>query len=414
MKIAVIGTGISGLVCAHLLARRHELTVYEAASYIGGHTNTIQVKDADQTLPIDTGFIVFNKKTYPNFVQLIEKLGVAYQNTSMSFSVKCEETGLEYNGTNLNSLFAQRSNVFNLRFLRMLAGIIRFNKAAKKFIADNNNETTLRDFVKHAQLNDEVVRYYIVPMAASVWSADPEQMWDFPALFLLRFWQNHGFLEINERPQWCVIKGGSNSYIGPLTRSFSDRILLNTPVTKVRRTIDKVFITAAGRSEEQFDAVVFANHSDQALALLTDPAPEEHELLSAFPYQYNKAVLHTESAVLPRKKLAWAAWNYHLTKSKSGVAVLTYNMNILQSLKTQTIYNVTLNPPWPIAAEKVIKVIDYHHPVFTLAGMKAQSHYPNIMGHKQTFFCGAYLRNGFHEDGVVTALNVCKHFGESL
>jgi predicted NAD/FAD-binding protein len=407
LKVAIIGTGISGLTCGYLLHKQHDITVYEAADYIGGHTNTI---DVEAGLGIDTGFIVFNKKTYPNFVNMMDDLGVAYQPTDMSFSVKCEDTGLEYNGTNLNTLFAQRLNLFKPKFLSMVAGILDFNKKAKAFLFDHQSEVSLGEFIATSKINAEVVKHYLVPMAASVWSADPKQMMDFPALFMLRFWENHGFLEIDERPQWYVISGGSRSYIAPLVGGFKDKIKVATGVTKVERRQDQVTVSTESATEE-FDRVIFANHSDQVLKILKDPSEREKKLLKAFPFQPNRAILHTDASVLPNKRLAWAAWNYHLSRVSGPMASLTYNMNILQRIKSEKTYNVTLNPPFPIDPAKIIKTIDYHHPVFTVAGVVEQANYPEWAGERNTFFCGAYLRNGFHEDGVVTAQRVCQLLG---
>ncbi len=411
MKIAIVGSGISGLVCGYILHKHHEISVFESGSYIGGHTHTHTVADGQQTLSIDTGFIVFNKKTYPNFLRLLEQTEVEFQPTAMSFSVKNDVTGLEYNGTSLNGLFAQRQNILKMDFWKMLTGIIRFNKEAKTFLANEPNPITFAEFAKKAKLNDQVINLYIIPMAAAVWSADPIEMWNFPAEFMLRFWDNHGFLNINDRPQWYVIKGGSSAYIKKLTQGFDKRILLNSRVTRVRRQKDKVFVSSALRGEEQFDAVIFANHSDQALANLQDASSLERDILSAIPYQENAVFLHKDAAVLPRSKIAWAAWNYHLTAKTNRRAVVTYNMNILQSLPTEQVYNVTLNPTFEIQRSLILKEITYHHPIFTLAGLEAQKRHKELLGPQNTFYCGAYWRNGFHEDGVVSALRVCDALG---
>ena len=413
MKVAVVGTGISGLVSAYLLAKEHELTVYEANSYIGGHTNTIDVPEKDRTLPIDTGFIVFNKKTYPHFLELLNKLKVAYQETSMSFSVKCETSGLEYNGTNINKLFAQRMNIFKPKFLKMILGILKFNKEAKKYLQTPNTTDTLRDFVDKVHLSSEVVNYYLIPMASAVWSADPRQMFDFPAEFILRFWENHGFLEIDDRPQWYVIKGGSRAYISPLIASFKDQIRLSSPVTKITRQGAKCLVEVHGKDSEEFDRVIIATHSDQAIKLLADPSEEENSLLSSIPYQRNEAVLHTNINILPKSHRAWAAWNYHLVNN-STCATVTYNMNILQSLETKSTYNVTINPHQKIPEQDTIRCITYEHPVFTTKGMHARETYFKLKLKTHTFFAGAYLRNGFHEDGVVSAINAVRKLNESV
>ncbi|MBP9706142.1 MAG: FAD-dependent oxidoreductase [Oligoflexales bacterium] len=413
MKIAIVGSGISGLTCAHMLHKKHDITLFEAGSYVGGHTNTIEVLEDGKKIPIDTGFIVFNKKTYPNFLRLIEKLGVSYQKTAMSFSVKSEKTGLEYNGTSLNSLFAQRSNIFKPKFISFVLGILDFNKKAKSYLNSNEQNMLLGDFIKKYEIRSAVVEQYLVPMAAAVWSADLDKMWDFPARFLLRFWENHGFLEVNERPQWYVISGGSYSYVKKIIKPFSDKITLNSPVKAVHRKESKVHLETAD-SNHVFDAVIFACHSDDAIKILQDGSEKEKKLLNAIPFQKNTAILHSDTDILPKKKLAWAAWNYHLSAQENPLLSVTYNMNILQSLDTKKIYNVTLNPLQEIPRDKIIRSIEYKHPTFTNAGCLQQDHYKNWLGENNTYFCGAYLRNGFHEDGVVTAMNVCQHLGGEL
>lgn len=411
MKIAIIGSGISGLTCAHHLNKDHNISVFEAADYIGGHTNTIEV--GDKRLPVDTGFIVFNQKTYPNFVKLLTDLNVEYQPTSMSFSVKCDHTGLEYNGTSLNTLFAQRLNLFSPRFHRLIRGILKFNRAAKDFLENNKTEQTFRQFVDSHNLPSEVTSFYIIPMAAAVWSANPLEMWSFPARFMLNFWKNHGFLEINDRPQWYVIKGGSFSYVKKIIEPFASKIRLGCAVDKVERTPNGVIVTSGG-TPESFDKVIFATHSDQALSILENPSARERDLLTSIPYQENEALLHTDASILPKKRLAWAAWNYHLPKTTSNLATVTYNMNILQSLDEKEVFNVSLNCPYEITKDKVIKKIKYHHPVFTIRGVQEQENYASWMGENNTLFCGAYLRNGFHEDGVVTAQRVCRNLGVQI
>lgn len=413
MKIGVIGTGISGLVSAHLLAEEHDVTVYEANSYIGGHTNTIDIDENGSKLAVDTGFIVFNKKTYPHFLELLGKLNVPYQKTSMSFSVKCETTGLEYNGTNINTLFAQRLNLFRPKFLKMVLGILKFNKEAKNYLLEPSYSDTLGDFIEKVRLSSELINYYLIPMASAVWSADPKQIFRFPAEFILRFWENHGFLEIDDRPQWYVISGGSRSYIPPLTANFKDHIKLSTPITEIMRQGSKCLVRLKDNKTEEFDRLIVATHSDQALKLLRDPSVEERSLLAAIPYQRNLAVLHSDTNILPKMKRAWAAWNYHLIPD-STCATVTYNMNILQTLKSKKTYNVTINPHRDIPPQKVFRNISYEHPVFTLEGMSAREKFFDKKRKTHTFFAGAYLRNGFHEDGVVSAINAVRLLNESL
>jgi len=411
MKIAIVGSGISGMTAAKNLYTNHEVTLFEAQDYVGGHTHTHKIKSNDGLLNIDTGFIVFNKKTYKNFFRMLEAAGVAYQETKMSFSVKCEKTGLEYNGTSLNSLFAQRKNFFKPSFYKFLLGIGHFNKAAKKFLAHSNAQISLRSFIETENIPKDVVDFYFIPMASAVWSADLDLMWDFPAKFILQFWENHGFLEINDRPQWYVIKGGSSAYIASFTKPFSDRIRLNTPVKSVWRDAGVVTVATKDGSEV-FDKIIFACHSNQVLKILRDIDEAENSLLSSVPYQKNRAILHTDASLLPKKKLAWAAWNYHLNDSqtsKKSAASVTYNMNILQELESETIYNVTLNPITEIDKKTVIKELEYEHPIFTLESVKQQDGYAEWMGRNNTYFAGAYLRYGFHEDGVITAMRVANH-----
>ncbi|MGH7964557.1 MAG: NAD(P)/FAD-dependent oxidoreductase, partial [Candidatus Binatia bacterium] len=309
MKIAIVGTGISGMLAAYLLNPEHEITVFEANDYIGGHTNTLAVEMNAETYAVDTGFIVFNDRTYPNFIKLLARLGVASQPSTMSFSVTCEKTGLEYNGTSLNTLFAQRGNLVRPSFYRMLRDILRFNRAAPALLQDDNRTTTLGDYLEARRYSPEFIEQYIVPMGAAIWSADPQQMWHFPARFFVQFFHNHGMLSINQRPQWRTITGGSHRYVEVLTRPYRDRIRLKCPVQSISRQADHVEITPRHGQAERFDQVVIATHSDQALALLADATEMEREVLSALPYQQNEVILHTDSSLLPRQRLAWASWN---------------------------------------------------------------------------------------------------------
>lgn len=413
-KIAIIGSGISGLVCAHRLQHVYAIDIFEAAPRPGGHTHTVNIDDEREgPLAVDTGFIVFNDRTYPAFTNLLHSLGIGRQPTSMSFSVQCERTGLEYNGTSLNTLFAQRRNLVRPSFLRMIHGILRFNKAAKAFLADEPDDITFGAFIRRSRLNSEVVQHYLIPMCAAVWSADPKAVLKFPALFLLRFWQNHGFLEINDRPQWYVVPGGSHTYVSKILDPLADRLHLSSPVTGVRRETarDRVRLTVEGRGELLYDGVIFAVHSDQALRLLQDPTDHERRCLGAIPYQKNEVILHTDAGSLPRSDLARAAWNYFLPAEPGQRATVTYNMNILQNLPGRTLYNVTLNSTRPVPPATILRRMTYHHPVFTPAGMTAQEELQQSQGIANTWFCGAWMKNGFHEDGVVSALRVCQDIG---
>jgi len=415
-NIAVIGSGIAGLTSAYLLSRKHEVSVFEANDYLGGHTHTKQVTLGDKIYPVNTGFIVFNDWTYPNFIKLMDQLGVESEASDMSFSVKDENTGLEYNGTSLNSLFAQRINLIRPSFLRMVKDILRFNKQTvegleKGTISENQ---TLGEFVTEHEYSKQFVHHYIVPMGSAIWSASVDVMMDFPLKFFLQFFNNHGMLSVDERPQWRVLKNGSQSYIKPITEPYAERIYLNSPVSKVVRFDDKVVLTVNGVDKE-FDQVIFACHSDQALGMLQDPTPLEDEILSAIPYQDNDVVLHTDAKLMPKRKLAWASWNYHIPQRKTETAMVTYNMNMLQNFHDapETIL-VTLNRSAEIDPNKIIAKYNYAHPVFTMDGIRAQNRHHEINGKNRSHFCGAYWFNGFHEDGVNSALRVVEQFGIQL
>jgi predicted NAD/FAD-binding protein len=413
MKIAVIGTGIAGNVAARELCRDHEITVFEAADHVGGHTHTHSIDDNGRPLAIDTGFIVFNDWTYPNFIALLDELGVSSQPSEMSFGVKCERTGLEYKGHTLNTLFAQRRNLLRPSFHRMLRDIVRFNREARSLLEAGDDSLTLGDYLHDNHYSTAFTDYYIIPMGAAIWSAEPRRMLSFPATCFARFFANHGLLNIKNRPQWRVIRGGSRSYVDKLTAPFRRQIRLNTPVTGIRRRATHVEVSSAGNGIERFDHVFIACHSDQALAMLRDASPLEREVLGAIPYQQNDVVLHTDTSLLPRRRLAWSAWNYHRLAGDQDAVAVTYNMNLLQGLSTQQTYLVTLNNSAAIDPGKIIKRLSYDHPVFTQEGIKAQQRQAEINGLRRSYFCGAYWRYGFHEDGVVSALNALAHFREN-
>ena len=415
MKIAIVGTGIAGNVAARRLhAAGHDLTVFEALGHVGGHTHTHEVEQAGRRYAVDTGFIVFNDWTYPNFIALLDELGVASQESAMSFSVRDERDGLEYNGTTLNTLFAQRLNLVRPRFLGMVRDILRFNREAPALLGTPGGESPLGEVLRAGGYGRAFVEQYIVPMGAAIWSTDAATMQAFPAKFFIRFLLNHGMLSVDERPTWRVVKGGSARYVEKLVAPFRDRIRLRTPVEWIRRLPGQVVVKPRGGAPEHFDALFLACHSDQALRLLADPSPAETEVLSAIPYQENEAVLHTDARLLPRKRLAWAAWNYHVLREDSRRVALTYNMNILQGLDAPEPFLVTLNRTDEIDPSKVLRRITYHHPLYTAAGVAAQARQAEINGPLRTFFCGAYWRNGFHEDGVVSALEALKHFEAAL
>jgi len=414
MKIAIIGSGIAGNVAAYHLNKEHDITLFEQNSHIGGHTHTHSIDDASGNLNIDTGFIVLNDRTYPNFIKLLQELDVDIQKTEMSFSVKCENTGLEYNGNNLDTLFAQRSNLFRPVFYRMISDILRFNREATEAINNTNNDHSLGEFLDNGNYSEIFINKYIVPMGAAIWSTRPEDMFSFPANFFFRFFLNHGLLSVNNRPQWYVIKGGSNSYVKNLVKGFKDKIRTDCPVENIVRYDDHVEIHSRSHGIERFDYVFIASHSDQALNMLQHPSTYERETLSAIEYQKNEAVLHTDKSLLPIRNKAWASWNYHLPEDTRSDVALTYNMNILQGLKTDTTYCVTLNYSDKIDTDKILKTIEYHHPIFTPKSIVAQDNHRLINGTSRTYYCGAYWRNGFHEDGVVSALNALSHFKQDI
>ena len=408
MKIAIIGSGIAGNVVAHHLHRAHDITVFESAAHIGGHTHTHDVELDGERHQIDTGFIVFNDWTYPNFIALLNELGVESQPSAMSFSVRHKQTGLEYNGTSLNSLFAQRLNVLRPSFHRMIRDILRFNRRAPQ-ILDSKEQWSLGEYLAREGYSRSFIDNYLIAMGAAIWSTDPARMLSFPATFFVRFLHNHGMLSVDQRPQWRAIRGGSARYVDKLIAPFKHRIRVNTPVERLWRMPDRVMVKARDAEAECFDYVFLACHSDQALHMLADPSELEREVIGAITYQPNEAVLHTDTSLLPRKKLAWAAWNYHVGAGQSA-ATLTYNMNILQNLRSRHTYCVTLNRTADIAPGRIIKRLNYDHPLYTPAGVTAQQRQHDVNGVNRTFYCGAYWRYGFHEDGVVSALAALKHF----
>ena len=430
-NIAIIGSGISGLTTAYLLAKKHKVTVFEKSAHIGGHTATVDVEVDNKSYAIDTGFIVFNNKTYPNFLALLDEIGVGKQEAEMSFSVHNTKTKLEYNGHNLNTLFAQRRNLFRPKFWGLVKEILRFNKLCKQAYESQkfNEADTLGDFLIEHDFSQFFAEHYILPMGAAIWSSSLTQMEGFQFQFFVKFFHNHGLLNIADRPQWYVIPEGSRSYLSPLCQSFSDSIRVNSPIKFITRNNDKVqlhFSNINNKNDdltndtgdlhndvehvEEFDEVVLACHSDQALALLEDPSGEESTILSAMPYSENSVVLHTDISLLPKRKKAWASWNYQLSTDRDKPASVTYNMNILQSLNSEHTFCVTLNQRESIAPDKILREFTYHHPIFSLESIGAQQQRKKICGQRHTHYAGAYWHSGFHEDGVRSGVEVAKRF----
>lgn len=407
-RLAVVGTGIAGLLAAERLATAHDVVVFEADDRIGGHTHTVEVAGDQGPLAVDTGFIVCNDRTYPGFLALLQRLGVPLRKSTMSFSVRCERTGLEWNGGGPNELFAQRRNLLRPSFWGMLRDILRFHRLAPGF---GDGDATLGDVLARGRFGRAFADHYLVPMMAAIWSAEPQRLLAMPARFFVRFFHNHGMLSVNDRPQWFTVVGGSSRYLQPLVRPFADRIRTRSPVVAVTRQQDGVLVQAAGQPAERFDGAVLATHSDQALAMLRDADADERSLLGAIPYQANDVVLHTDRRLLPKRRRAWAAWNYHLPTAPVARATVTYAMNLLQGLPGDTTWNVTLNRDAAIDPAAVRRRFVYHHPVFDAAGVAAQARVGEVSGRRRVWFAGAWCGFGFHEDGVQSALRVAADFG---
>ena len=414
MRIAIIGTGIAGMTSAHLLSEDHEVVVFESNDYVGGHTNTVDVSLNGQQYAVDTGFIVFNEKTYPNFIKLMKRLGVSWQNSVMSFSVQCEKTGLEFSPSTLNSLFIQRRNLLRPSFYRMLWDVMHFKRDSEALLESDDYNMTLTEFLNGKGYSQAFVQHFIIPMGEAVWSADPVKFNEFPARYFAQFFKNHGFLNVKDQPQWLTVKGRSRQYIKPITQPYADRIRLNCPVASVRRYPDYVEIQPQNEVVEKFDQVVIATHSDQALALLDDPTDTEKNILGIIPYQENQAVLHCDESLLPSKKAAWASWNYHIPQEDLGRVAVTYDMNILQSIGAPRELCVSLNLAKAIDPAKIYREMNYHHPAYDPESLAARHSHQEINGVNRTYYAGAYWGYGFHEDGVASALEVTKHFGKTL
>lgn len=412
-RVAIIGSGIAGLGCAWFLHRQHEITVFEADKHIGGHSNTVTVDENGHEVPIDTGFMVFNEVTYPNLIRLFAELDVPTKPTSMSFSVHHGPSGIEWNGAGFNTLFAQRKNLLNLRHWRFLRQLNRFNKEAVAALDEPHwAELSLAEYVEQRGYGGDFLERYLIPMSSAVWSTPPEKMLAFPAVTLLRFWHNHGFLGLDTQHPWRTVEGGSREYVKRMTAPFRDRIHTETPVESVQRSGDGIELKAKGRPSETFDRVIFATHAPQSLKMLTSPTELEEAILSPFFYQPNDIVLHSDPQFMPKTKRCWASWNYRTDLiGEKERPTIHYWMNSLQGVSDRRNYFVSLNAEEEIPAKSRHREIAYEHPLFDLDAIAAQKRIPELhaAGHEtNTYFCGAWTRYGFHEDGLLSAVTLCE------
>lgn len=416
MRIAVIGAGVSGNVAARLLSSRHEVTLFEANDFAGGHANTVDVSVGNQQFSVDTGFMVFNERTYPNFSRTLGLLEVDSQPSEMSFSVHCDRTDLEYQGSSVNGLFAQRLNAVRPSFLRMLLDIARFNRHGTQAAASGvlKDGRSVGDFVRDCKVGSRFVEQYLVPMSSAIWSSQPDAILDFPAEFMIGFFANHGLMQLRDRPQWRTIVGGSRTYVRALLEPIQTQVHLNTPIASVARTDTDVVVTPVEGRQQRFDQVVLATHADQSLQMLADPTQAERQILGAFPYQANEAVLHTDTRLLPHRKRAWASWNYHIAAGVQHSAAVTYDLSCLQNHASSTPILLTLNATDDIEPGKILRNFTYHHPAYSRESITAQRRFHEVSGRNRTHFCGAYWGYGFHEDGVNSALAVAKQFDVGL
>lgn len=418
MRIAVVGGGISGILAAYLLQQKHQVVLFEKNAYTGGHTNTIVIPSGpDQGLPVDTGFIVFNEKTYPVFIAFLTRLGVSFHKTEMSFSYCCPRTRQTFASRNLNTLFARRSNLFRPGYWQFLRGMVRFLDTIRNdYLSDRLPDITLADYLTRNGFSDNVKNWFVVPMAAAIWSASDARILDFPVRSFAQFYENHGLLSVRDHPAWYFVGGGSHSYVKAFLENFTGQVMNQRPAAGIRRTDNGATLTLADGDSLDFDKVVVATHADEALALLTDPTPDETRLLSAWRYSRNHTVLHTDASLMPPNRTAWASWNYLRPPEQESdrPITVTYHMNRLQKLNTGTDYFVTLNPARPIPEKYVVTSIDYTHPIYDQAAFATQTELDSLNDRYHTFFCGSYFGYGFHEDGAQSALNVGRYFDVSL
>ncbi|MEO6882978.1 MAG: FAD-dependent oxidoreductase [Bacteroidia bacterium] len=407
-KIAIIGTGIAGMGCGHLLKGIFDITFFEQNDYVGGHTNTITITEDGKDIFIDTGFMVFNHVTYPNLTALFAELNVPTKKTTMSFSVQHKPTNLEYCGSSLNGLFAQRKNIFSPRFIKMLLQINRFNEESLKLLDSKDSEhITLKEYAERNGYKKDLLYKYLIPMSAAVWSTPIDSMLDFPAATLIRFFKNHGFLGLKTQHQWYTVCNGSKSYRDIIMASFKNKVFVNNAVVKVKRENDQVKLTFKNGENKFFDKVIIAAHANQALKILENPSENEFRILSNFKYQKNKAILHTDESVMPKNKKIWSAWNYLMDEKNNQIMPSTiYYMNALQQVSDKKNYFVSINDSGNIAENKILKTIDYEHPLFDVAAIKAQKELSILNQSEQIYFCGSYFNYGFHEDAFASAIQV--------
>ncbi|HEX9073509.1 MAG TPA: NAD(P)/FAD-dependent oxidoreductase, partial [Pseudolabrys sp.] len=414
LKVAIVGTGISGLSAAWLLSQRHDVTVYERADHIGGHSNTILASVGGRSIPVDTGFIVFNRRTYPNLTALFELLKVPTQLSNMSFGVSMDNGALEYSGSGISGVFGQPRNLIRPRFWSMLADLVRFYRHAPidTDLIDGEN-FSLGDYLKMGKYGEAFRDDHLLPMASAIWSASPAEMLSYPAAAFIRFHDNHGLLQLKQRPAWETVVGGSRNYVNRLTDTFADRIRLDTGVREVRRMNNEVVVTDSKGHSERYDHVVLASHADQSLKMLADPSLKERNLLGAFRYSRNLAVLHTDETFMPKRRAVWSSWNYIGSRDavRDGVCV-TYWMNRLQNIESEKPLFVTLNPARPPQAGTLLYSEVYDHPIFDAKAIAAQQRLWLLQGDRNTWFCGAYFGAGFHEDGLQAGLAVAEQLGD--
>ena len=410
-RVAIVGSGISGLVCAYFLNKDHDIKLYEKNDYIGGHSNTVDVNYEGKKIAVDTGFIVFNHQTYPNLKAFFELLGVDYEESKMSFAVKIGDSKIEYAGTNLNAVFAQRKNLLNPRFIKMLMDIMRFNKLSQNLLNQECNlDYSMMNFLQDLKVSKYFCDYYLLPMASAIWSTPLDKIHDYPAISFVRFFKNHGLLTVSDQPQWLTVSKGSRQYVKKVCAEFNAKISLNDEVKNIYQNADKKWVIESQKSIEIFDKIVVATHADQALRFLSNSTKQQQEILSSFGYQKNLAVLHKDCAVMPKAKNAWASWVYSHNSSAKNVAKnnlsVSYWMNNLQNIDQSYPLFVTLNPNIEIDPKNIFAKFEYEHPIFDAKAVKAQAQIDEIQGQDNIYFCGAYQAFGFHEDGILSGLKV--------